>query len=168
MTKYQDTTQSCKKQSHLLNHTICTNNHVFQIKQTKKHSNCNHSWTDLIDWRPQCCWWRWWWGGRWRWLDKYGLLARKGLGGQLAIAASSAQDPGRDHHQRDDGDDDGGDGDDEDGGGDGDDDFFWTSALDLKRIMVIVMLRTIKMAMVVMVLMMMTMTWSESHNTLST
>ena len=98
--------------------------------------------------------WRWWW------LDKYGLLARKGLGGQLAIAASSPQDPGRDHHQRDDGD-----GDD---GGDGDDDFFWTSALDLKRIMVIVMLRTIKMAMVMMVLMMMTMTWSESHNTLST
>ena len=34
------------------------------------------------------------------------------MGGQLAIAASSPQDPGRDHHQRDDGDD--------DGGGDGD------------------------------------------------
>ena len=40
------------------------------------------------------------------------------MGGQLAIAASSPQDPGRDHHERDDGDDDG-DGDDGD-----DDDFF--------------------------------------------
>ena len=42
------------------------------------------------------------------------------MGGQLAIAASSPQDPGRDHHQRGDGDGDG----DGDGGGDGDDDFF--------------------------------------------
>jgi len=45
------------------------------------------------------------------------LLARKGLGGQLAIAASSPQDPGRDHHQR-------GDDDDDDGDDDGYDDFF--------------------------------------------
>ena len=42
------------------------------------------------------------------------------MGGQLAIAASSPQDPGRDHHQRDDGDDDVSDSDD-DGNGDGDD-----------------------------------------------
>ena len=36
MTKYQDTTQSCKKQSHLLNHTICKALKIMCFKSNKQ------------------------------------------------------------------------------------------------------------------------------------
>ena len=36
MTKYQDTTQSCKKQSHLLNHTICKALTIMCFKSNKQ------------------------------------------------------------------------------------------------------------------------------------
>ena len=49
MTKYQDTTQSCKKQSHLLNHTICKALTIMCFKSKNKQTQQLQSLLDGFD-----------------------------------------------------------------------------------------------------------------------